>query len=76
MSHDLSRLFSGGSRAKPVFEFKSAKKGPFTGKRLAIASSADHAGNQSAEGLGNFAARNGILRRDENALDKQLAEQV
>lgn len=36
MKHDLSKLFSGGAN-KPAFEVVSAKKGPFSGKRLRIA---------------------------------------
>lgn len=36
MQHDLSKLFSGGAN-KPKFEIVSAKKGPFTGRRLRLA---------------------------------------
>lgn len=36
MKHDLSKLFSGGAN-KPAFEIVSAKRGPFTGRRLKLA---------------------------------------
>lgn len=36
MKHDLSKLFTGG-RNKPAFEVVLAKKGPFTGRRVKLA---------------------------------------
>jgi hypothetical protein len=34
--HDLSKLFSGG-RNKPAFEVVLARKGPFSGRKLRLA---------------------------------------
>ena len=48
---NLSKLFSGAGRVKPTFEFKSAKVGPFSGKRMSVASN-------DAAALDNFIARN------------------
>jgi hypothetical protein len=50
MSHDLSRLFSGG-RNKPTFEVKLAKRGPKSGRPLKIAT-------HNADGCYNFLERN------------------
>ena len=48
---NLSKLFTGQGRIRPAFEFKSAKVGPFSGKRMGIASA-------DAAALGNFVERN------------------
>ena len=71
--HDLSKLFSGTPSAQ--LEFVSAKPGPFTGKRLKLATNdRPLEGRPASLSIAEFAERNGTAFYSDTYLAEKAAK--